>query len=529
MNRLHSSAIVLVVLLALPAAAFGQKQFMGEYHLDRVVTAPSLLPPSNSVSHVVYNGSTLWIGTSKGLGRSSTLGRDWGSLRSNPAFASDGIFAISALDSSVWVATGYDKQVGDGTVQTGSGYAVSTDGGSSWNHLSQALDQRGDSTLSYGINDSIWILPVVVPEQNVTFDIAQSPGAVWIASWASGLRKSTDNGASWQRTLLPTDDRSSLRPTDTLWTYAPGDTLHLRRIFRRVDPRRNNNLLAFSVLTVGQDTVWCGTAGGVNRSTDGGTSWLRFTHTNQASPILGNWVIAVDIQRLGSSHRIWTTNWKAEDQSEDFGVSFTDDDGRIWKSMLHGIRAYDFAFKDSIAYIATDDGLYRTENGGDNFEKISEFTDPGTHQVIASSKVFSVEVVGDTVLIGTGDGMASTIDDGSLPFGSSWKIYRAYAPSAGTGGTYAYPNPFSPTQEPVRIHYGWAGPTERSVTIDIFDFGMNRVRTLVQHAVRSGASEFDEVWDGKNDAGRIAANGVYIYRVQLDSEDAMFGKILVLQ
>ena len=141
-----------------------------------------------------------------------------------------------------------------------------------------------------------------------------------------------------------------------------------------------------------------------------------------------------------------------------------------------------------------------------------------------------MDVLNDTVFVGTADGLASTVDDGSGSFGTSWKIYRAYQPSGASGLTYAYPNPFSPAAEPVRIHYGASSnAVDRSVTIDIFDFGMNRVRTLIQGATRTGLSEYDEIWDGKNDNGKIVANGVYIYRLQISGGDPSFGKILLLQ
>jgi photosystem II stability/assembly factor-like uncharacterized protein len=151
-------------------------------------------------------------------------------------------------------------------------------------NMEQALDQRGDSIISYCppgypcVNDSIRILPVIVPEQNVTFDISIASGSVWIASWASSLRKSTDNGQTWQRILLPLDNMNSISPIDTLYSFAPNDLDRQKRIFRNFDPRQNNNLLAFSVYAVSPDTIWCGTADGVNRSTDGGTSWVKMNH-----------------------------------------------------------------------------------------------------------------------------------------------------------------------------------------------------------------------------------------------------------
>ena len=490
--------------------------------------------PSNGVSKIVVDNSVIWIGSDKGVAKSMNFGNYWQSYRSNSAFAADGIFALAVRRDTVWASTGYEKTLDDGTVQTGSGYAFSVDSGGHWTNRPQTLDGRGDSIFSYGINDSLWMLPVVVPEQNVTFDISLSAGTVWIASWASGLRKSTDNGQHWQRIPLPPDARNMLSPTDTLWSYATDDTLRQHRIFQHFDPRHNNNFLAFSVCAVDNDIIWCGTAGGVNKSTDGGNSWTKFSQQNQVESILGDWVIAIERQTYNGIERIWTTNWKADDPAEQNGVSYTDDDGRTWKNLLYGIKAYGFAFKDSIAYIATDDGIYRTSDGGLSFTKASYMFNPVTRQAITSSSVFAAGVVSDTVYIGTNDGMASTVDNIVSSFGSSWRVFRTYQPVGTSNSTYAYPNPFSPGQQQVRIHYGaktytTGGASLRSVNIDLFDFGMNRVRTLLHNAQRPTGSEFDELWNGSADDGKTVANGVYFYRVKIDDDEPIFGKIIVLQ
>lgn len=517
----------IIALMVVCGVAYPQAKYLKEFDLHPSGTI-SPLPPSNSISHINVEGSDIWIGTSKGLAKSTDGGATWNSYRSDSAFANDGIFAIATEANTVWSSTGYDKSLSDGTVQTGSGYAYTTDGGISWSHLGQTLDQRGDSIISYGINDSLWMLPVVVSEQNVTFDISLSGGDVWIASWASGLRKSTDNGQTWQRFPLPPDTRNTLRPTDTLWTTGSNG----KRVFQRFDPRRNNNFLAFSVYAQDSDTIWCGTAGGVNKSTDGGMSWAKFNHQNQVEGILGNWVIAIEMQKFGGTQRLWTTNWRAADSQEDFGVSYTDDGGRTWTNLLHGIRAYDFAFKDSIAYIATDQGIYRTADGGSSFTKFSTINDPVTRQIIATSQMFSAGVLQDTVFVGTGDGLASSVDNASIQFGASWKVHRFFVEVGTSGTSYAYPNPYAPNSGYVRIHYfaeSGSGATAQ-VTIDLFDFGMNRVRTLVRDASRPGNSEYDELWDGRNDEGKIVANGVYFYRIALAGvSQPLYGKILVLQ
>jgi len=59
---------------------------------------------------------------------------------------------------------------------------------------------------------------------------------------------------------------------------------------------------------------------------------------------------------------------------------------------------------------------------------------------------------------------------------------------------------------------------------------MNYVKTIIQNAPRNrtleGAPEF---WDGRDDGGNIVPNGVYIYRIDIDSNDPFFGKIIVMQ
>ena len=97
----------------------------------------------------------------------------------------------------------------------------------------------------------------------------------------------------------------------------------------------------------------------------------------------------------------------------------------------------------------------------------------------------------------------------------------------GLNKTYAYPNPFSPWLEASRIHYSVEN-AQSKVTREIFDFSMRKVRTLFSYASSSGKSEYDEIWDGKDDAGNVVPNGVYFYRIKIDDKE-MYGKILVVQ
>jgi hypothetical protein len=239
-------------------------------------------------------------------------------------------------------------------------------------------------------------------------------------------------------------------------------------------------------------------------------------------------VIAIAVQRFGGTERVWTTNWPAEGTDQQFGISYTETGGRSWKNFLAGIKAYAFAFRDSIAYVATDVGVYRTANGGATWDRSGTITGSTPGSQLVSPSFFCVGVLGDTLFAGSSEGLVMTVDNGLQPFGQTWEVFRSYTPLASAGDVYAYPNPFTPRSEPVRIHYT-TPPGGGTVTLEIFDFGMNRVRTVVRDAQRPGDIETDEVWDGRTDSGDYVKNGVYFYRVTRSGQEALFGKIMVLQ
>ena len=75
----------------------------------------------------------------------------------------------------------------------------------------------------------------------------------------------------------------------------------------------------------------------------------------------------------------------------------------------------------------------------------------------------------------------------------------------------AAPNPFRAITT-IRFSIPEAGPA----TLAIHDVAGRQVRTLLDGAVDAGERRF--VWDGRDDAGRSLASGVYFYRLQAVSE-----------
>ena len=70
----------------------------------------------------------------------------------------------------------------------------------------------------------------------------------------------------------------------------------------------------------------------------------------------------------------------------------------------------------------------------------------------------------------------------------------------------AVPNPFNP-----RTVITFSVPAAHDARLDIYSLDGRLVRRLVDGHVAAGAH--DVVWDGRDDAGREAASGVYFHRL----------------
>ena len=452
------------------------------FKLNESVPAKSGLA-GNGITDITASNGVVWFGTGHGLSRTTDDGNTFESFGTNHGMTRGSISGLWVSGDTILVATAWDTltEVADDYLPMGTGLSISENGGTTWHTVSQ---------------------PGPTPIQNVTYDVTVHNGDIWLASFGGGVQKSSDWGETWVEVAPDT------------FIFEPGKRLNHR---------------GFSVISA-DDVLWLGTAGGINKSLDGGNTWTNFNATNQEKPISGNFVVALGHQKTATKNIIWAATWKAEGETETYAVSKTENGGLSWEIMLEEEKAHNFAFDDSIAYVATDNGLYKSTDYGNTWYLFPRMNDTTSGDKIFTNEVYSAYGKNGDLWIGTADGLAFTSDNGY-----NWDITRAFV-ATGKGDeprTYAYPNPFSPLRHNllgddgyVRFQYNTLKPT--AVTIKIFDFAMDLVTTVAEDKSMPGPGDFSEVWNGRNDYGDQVANGVYFYSVDLDGDGTYWGKIMIV-
>lgn len=508
-------------------------------HVGRFTVSPvaSSSIISNFISDIIVIrnqlGDTIWFGTGKGLSRTTNSGISFENYYGTAPFQEDDVSGIAVYKNWIVVATAFSQEIDGDFVPTGSGIKVSSDYGITWSSYPQPMDPLDSATTGvytrYG-NNLIHGLAIVVDEQNLSYDLLITKKnnisdslVFWAASWAGGIRKSTDFGASWQRVILPPDVLDSIYPGGT-YTF-------------EYNPRDNGNHKGFSLTAINDSTIFAGTSAGINKSTDWGISWFkyRYGNTGSGSGISGNFVVGMKVQRFANSTILWGATNPGEGESSNQGqfsaLSYTTNFGATWANTLDpDAFVHNAGFKDSTVYAATDNGVWRGffKPSNISWSKPSIIYDEAIRDQVRTDFFYAVNSQGDSVWVGSGDGLARTLDSLPSPWVSKWKIFRAYQPLASTSETYAAPNPFSPDDEVCRIYFKTGKPTS-TVTVKIFDFAMFPVRTVIQNATRTSPDMLWAVWDGKRNDGVQVSNGVYFYRIEIDKDETVWGKILVLQ
>jgi len=536
---------------------------------------------SNIVTEVILQKDFLvWLGTGLGVSviRDSltveTLPSDTGLTEGAPStlLPEGGISAMAVGDQGsdyekwMFIAAAGSKNdipIGEGLAfTTDATVDITPDSDIYWNYLYQPIDDDYyGQEQSWGDIGYFRALPVTVKQANVTYDIAFSEEYMWIASWAGGLRRHNLSAHSWERVPLPMDDQFELITCDefdsngdSTYVFEKNEFHENRVLYLRdyeLNPRDpidggNHNHKTFSVLVYG-DTIWVGTANGINRGIISPSrfyciNWEHYSYPTHG--LSGNFVVGLAMQMVNGKRIIWAATVNADDPTEQRGVSYTTNDGLSWNTALLGERVYNITAHDSLVFAATAKGLWKTEDGI-NWARYNPARQAipvpntaihSTDEVLAN-EVYSVAFdsrpyYGDnSIWIGTGDGAAHSYDLDGL----NWKIFRA---EYDQDEDYAYPNPFSPYTHNViggdgyvRFHTNeWSGTFV--IDLDIYNFAMEKV--FAGSFDRRDASSGALKWNGRDTQGRLVNNGVYFVKLkypenQTSKPSAHWVKLIVVK
>jgi hypothetical protein len=117
---------------------------------------------------------------------------------------------------------------------------------------------------------------------------------------------------------------------------------------------------------------------------------------------------------------------------------------------------------------------------------------------------------GTQQVIGVGPSQFALSQDFSL--GITTSVTGAHAVPQAYALGQNYPNPFNPS---TRISFSLPGTG--MVTLSVFNLLGQQIATLVNAPMIAGTHE--TVWDGRDDAGRLLASGVYFYRIEVKGFD----------
>ncbi|MEJ2052064.1 MAG: hypothetical protein P8Y60_19905 [Calditrichota bacterium] len=425
----------------------------------------------NGITDLVWSAGKLIARTGYGLSLTGDLGENWQNYTPGNYRGKGGVSALAvAPDNTIWIATGYDTTVQeDETLDIGGGLRYLSPGSSEWVFIPQPVDARTDPMGG--------MKPTTTRVQNITYDIAILDTQIWITSFGGGVRRSLDQGQTWE--IITTDGK-------------PFDVLN--QVY-------GLNHRGFSAM-VENGNIWVGTCIALAHNPWNNSTW------------------AVTLSTGG----------------EEFNsISMTLDGGRTWQNFLKdelsdGTFARSIAFYDSAVYVATEKGVYKSIDDGRTWFEFPAIIDKVSGEQLHTNKFYSVATSPSgngrhRLWAGSADGLATTDNNGY-----NWTIFRSFVSTLERQNppVYAYPTPFSPERETIlRFQYDVTQAGE--VSIDIFNFAMEKVITIRKQEFAPTQNSFDRsaTWDGRDNNGRMVDNGVYFFRAKVEGK-VSWGKIVVI-
>lgn len=498
-------SILLILIAALPVIAYADISVS----IDAGITGIT----SNSVIDIDHDSSSIWLGTGAGAAVSFDDGQTWTTYAS-PDLPANEVSALAANNRGVWVATSHSVAVSGESYPFGDGISLTRDGGLSW-----------DTSMA----------PQVRYYGKISYDLAVYDSLAFSACFYGGLIRTLDFGTTWQNLYSSQLDSINSDSVDYNTTSNPYQLLSNRYFAVKTD----------TMDFPGVFSVWAGSANGIARFQFLADTLSGAFHTYPDSitkiyyiygdttlddtlKLPGNHVVGLGVNKIDSTKYIWAA-CRPVSSGEARRVAYSMDNGATWHTVNitdptgdDAVEGWDFSFARDTVYVSTSFGLFRSSGDYSAWTLLSGFRDPERQTFYQDNAPFYCsDVVDGTLWAGGSEGIVKSVDGG-------WDVFRSQRMPT---EHYAYPSPFSPefsTRKGTTIHFMPNSDTRASVKI--FDFNMELVKTVATDIARAGGVESDDiVWDGTNDKGKVVANGVYFYRIEFDSGDDLWGKVVVIK
>ena len=344
-------SLITFALLVIYQNSFAQKAINYDESLYKALKYRCIGPfrggRSAAVTGVPGDPMTYYFGgTGGGVWKTTDGGQTWNNISDGFFGGSIGAVAVSEWDPNVIYVGGGEKTV-RGNVSQGYGMWKSTDAGKTWK--------------SIGLKDSRRIPRVRIHPKNPDLVYAAVLGHLFGPNEQRGIYRSKDGGNTWERILFVSNEVGAvdlaIDPTNPRILYAS-----MWRIKRT----------PYSLESGGEGS-------GLWKSTDSGDTWSEITR-NEVLPrgIVG--IIGVTVSPVNQD-RVW-----AIIEAKDGGVFRSDDGGKKWQKIneerklrqraWYYTRIYADSKNEDIVYVLNVQ-FWRSKDGGKTYENID--TPHGDH------------------------------------------------------------------------------------------------------------------------------------------------------
>ncbi len=276
-----------------------------------------------------------------GVWKTTNGGNTWHPIFDTEPIASIGAIAIAPSDpQTIYVGSGEADMRSD--ISFGDGVYKSTDGGATWHNI--------------GLADSRQIGRILVDPHDANILLVAALGHAYGPNDERGVFRSTDGGATWTKVLFKNNDTGAI---DLCF-----------------DPA--NPHIVYASLWQARRPPWSvyaptsGPGSGLYKSTDEGLTWQQISGHGFPSEGLGR--IGIAVAPGQKSNRVF-----ALVDAKEGGVYRSDDAGQNWKHVSGDHRIWQRGWyfggitadpRDRNTIYVANTALYRSTDGGDNFEAI---------------------------------------------------------------------------------------------------------------------------------------------------------------